>query len=170
MTLFSALMSTSRLARRRAKGFVSGESVPWDADAFPYHTVRRSIDLASMVPDRHSGGLQPATFGKRSRRMLRRAVIIICAAGGLGLVLLSLAQAARRPRSIFPDRGRRNPNPAGPSRNAPPGGFRRWPGLPDSGTPTDSGSRAFAEVEHHGSAAHGHRFRRSAESLTPVDA
>lgn len=170
MTLFSALMSPSRLARRRAKGFVSGESVPWDADAFPYHTVRRSIDLASMVPDRHSGGLQPATFGKRSRRMLRRAAIIICAAGGLGLILLSLAQAARRPPSILPERGRRNPSPAGPSRNAP-GHRRNLPGrLPESGTPPDSGFRAFAKIEHHEPAVHGHRFRRSGESLTPVDA
>ncbi|SLM47339.1 protein of unknown function [Nitrospira japonica] len=111
MTLFSTLMARSGRSRRRADGFGSSESVPWDADSFPYHTVRRSIDLASMVPDGDRERVQPATVGKRTRARLslsRRAIVFLCAAGGLGLVLLSLAHAARTQSSLSPERGRRN--------------------------------------------------------------
>lgn len=99
MTLFSSLMSAFRPSGRRANAFALGESIPWDTDAFPYHTVRRSIELAAMVPGRNRGRLEAAPLAmleRRSRRRRRRALLLHCSVGGLGLILLSLVEASLR--------------------------------------------------------------------------
>jgi len=171
MTLFSTLMARSGRSRRRADGFGSSESVPWDADSFPYHTVRRSIDLASMVPDGDRGRVQPATVGKRTRARLslsRRAIVFLCAAGGLGLVLLSLAHAARTQSSLSPERGRRNSSSAGSNRSGPSGTLRRSPGSANSGNQATIGARSSTGITHHESTVRGRRVHRSAEPLGSV--
>lgn len=108
MNLLTALIRRSALRRPARRPCDS--PVPWDADAFPHHTVRRSIELAAMVAGRDGGWQGSPT----SRRQWRRTVLLFCAVAGLGLVLLSLAQGVRQ-QSPMPDEkerpGRRSVHP-----------------------------------------------------------
>jgi len=172
MNLFSTLMTISRRSGRRRDG--TGESIPWDADAFPYHTVKRSIDLASMVPGQECGGWQLATSGrrssKRSQRMRRRAAMFLCAVGGLGLVLLSLTRTGKRHLLRSPEGERRNPSAGGPNRNAPRGQLRRSSDLSDNGNTAYFDARIFNGSTHDEPTAHERQFRRPAASRRPVEA